>query len=154
MRVRQQDNKAKGLQATHTLAESFIQLFSGQNQDVSGGHWLDLSCNLTIQLYTLGIDTFDTPGILKQCCGSVTFWYGSGSAPLTNGSGFKLHNLHHFSKIKVTKKLSSFFLIFLLDDRRIPIGSVPNGSRSEKHKDPTDPDPQHCSKRTASGLST
>jgi hypothetical protein len=22
-----------------------------------------------------------------QCCGSVTFWYGSGSVPLTNGSG-------------------------------------------------------------------
>jgi hypothetical protein len=22
----------------------------------------------------------------QQCCGSVTFWYGSGSAPLTNGS--------------------------------------------------------------------
>ena len=23
----------------------------------------------------------------NQCCGSVTFWYGSGFAPLTNGSG-------------------------------------------------------------------
>jgi hypothetical protein len=23
----------------------------------------------------------------KQCCGSVTFWFGSGFAPLTNGSG-------------------------------------------------------------------
>ncbi len=78
-------------------------------------------------------------------------WYGSGPAPLTNGSGLKLHNSYHFSKIKVTKKLSSFFLIFLLDDRRIPIGSVPNGSRSGKQKDPTDPDPQHCSKWTAFG---
>ncbi len=77
----------------------------------------------------------------NQCCRSVTFWCGS--VPRTNGSGsgscyfrhwpsirqqkiilfhlsfspgyfLKLH-LHHFSKIQ------SFFLLFLLDDRRIRI---------------------------------
>ncbi len=31
-----------------------------------------------------------------------------------------------------------FFLLFLLDDRRIRIREAP------KHMDPTDPDPQHC----------
>jgi hypothetical protein len=25
---------------------------------------------------------------IEQCCRSVTFWYGSGSTPLTNGSGY------------------------------------------------------------------
>ncbi len=53
----------------------------------------------------------------------------------------KVH-LHHFSKIKspkeVTKRLESrFFLLFLLDDRRIWI------REAQKHLDPVDPD--HCS---------
>jgi hypothetical protein len=37
---------------------------------------------------------------IRQCCGgTVTFRYGSGSAPLSNGSGLKQH-LHQFSKTK------------------------------------------------------
>ncbi len=72
-----------------------------------------------------------------QCCGAVTFWYGSGSSdpylgltdpdadpggPKTYGSGSGiLVHLHHSSKKKshkeVTKqKKSRFFLLFLLDD--------------------------------------
>ncbi len=55
----------------------------------------------------------------------------------------KVH-LHHFSlKIKshkeVTKQYRSrFFLLFLLDDRRIRI------REAKKFRDPTDPNPEHC----------
>jgi hypothetical protein len=53
----------------------------------------------------------------------------------------KVH-LYHFPKIKsdkeVTKQYESrFFLLFLLDDRRIRI------QEAQKHLDPMDPDPQH-----------
>jgi hypothetical protein len=46
-----------------------------------------------------------------------------------------------FSKIKSQKEVtkqqeSSFFLLFLLGDRRI--------QEAQKHVDPVDPDPQHC----------
>ncbi len=89
------------------------------------------------------------------------------SVPLTNGSGsgscyvpywpskrqqkanfnnvfllifLKVH-YHHFSIIKspkeVTKQCSRFFLLFLLDDRRIRI------REAQKHVDPVDPDPEH-----------
>jgi hypothetical protein len=87
----------------------------------------------------------------RQCCGSMTFWCGSGSAdpclllmdpdpaifvinvPDTNKKLFffkvlhflKVH-LHNFSKINSQKKVakqkeSRFFLLLLLDDRRIRI---------------------------------
>ncbi len=101
-----------------------------------------------------------------QCCGSMPLTNRSGS-----GFGFvsescyfrhcywrrqqknfyyflKVH-LHNFSKIKNPKKVtklleSRFFLIFLLDERRIRIRI----QEAEKHTDPTDPDsdqdPQHC----------
>ncbi len=37
---------------------------------------------------TFGAGTSTTEqNYVDQCCGSVTFWYGSGSAPLTCGSG-------------------------------------------------------------------
>jgi hypothetical protein len=61
-------------------------------------------------------------------------------------------NLHHFSKIKSQKEAtkqweSRFFLLFLLDDRRIRIRtSLTSGSgsrRPKKHIDPTNPDPQY-----------
>jgi hypothetical protein len=95
----------------------------------------------------------------KQCWGSVTFWYGSGSEDpylwLTdpdparpsrwqlNKSFFylvflyyflKLH-LHHFSKIKVIKKSQNirnegFSYYFLLEERRSGAGAVPGTNGS------------------------
>ncbi len=55
----------------------------------------------------------------------------------------KLH-FHHFSKIKSHKEFtnqqeSRFFLLFLLDDRRIRIRTVPHMVLM----DPDPPDPQH-----------
>ncbi len=75
----------------------------------------------------------------KQCCRSVTFWYGPGSglALMTNRSesfyflNFSAYNflkviLQHFTKIKSHKQdtkqeESRFFLLFLLVERRIQI---------------------------------
>ncbi len=96
-----------------------------------------------------------------------------GSVPLTNGSGsgsFYFHQcrqktnlkknsayyflkglLHNFQRKKV-KKESRFFLLFLLNDRRIRIQSRIHYSdywiririqEAQKHVDPVDPDPQH-----------
>jgi hypothetical protein len=71
----------------------------------------------------------------------------------------KVH-LHHFSKIKspteVTKQQESrFFLLFLLDDRRIRIHPSDYWIRireAQKHVDPVDPDsdsdPEHCNKQS------
>jgi hypothetical protein len=80
---------------------------------------------------------------------SITLFFKSFSAYYF----FKVH-LHHFSKIisneKVTKQYQSrFFVYFLLDDRRIQIRILTNGSgsrRPKKHTDPLVPDPQHCYK--------
>ena len=124
---------------------------------------------------------------LFQCCGSVIFWYGSGSADPYLWPVFRIHDiwfgsgsadpclwlmdpdpnpaifvidlqdtnkkliwkksfpayyslrvhLHHFSKIKSPKEVtkqqeSRFFLLLLLDDRRIRIRSHTSGS--ERHK--------------------
>jgi hypothetical protein len=41
-------------------------------------------------------------------CGSMTFWYGSGSAPLTNGSGSC-----YFSSVTFKTASKNCFLIFL-----------------------------------------
>jgi hypothetical protein len=64
----------------------------------------------------------------------------------------KVHLLYIFLKIKsqkeVTKqKESRFFILFLLDDRRIRIRTSDQRIRIQevqKHMDPTDPDPQDC----------
>ncbi len=46
----------------------------------------------------------------EQCCGSVTFWYGSGSAPLTNRSG---SGSSFFSSLTFkTRTKKYFFQIF------------------------------------------
>jgi hypothetical protein len=69
----------------------------------------------------------------------------------------KVH-LHHYSKIKSQKEVtkqreSRFFLLFLLDDRRIRIRI----QGTPKHMDPTDldpdadQDPQHCLPGVAGG---
>jgi hypothetical protein len=67
----------------------------------------------------------------NQCCGSMTFWCGSGSADPclwvmdADPSIFIIEKVDHFSKVKsqkeVTKQKSRFFLQFLLKDRRIRI---------------------------------
>ncbi len=69
--------------------------------------------------------------IYVKCRGSVSFWYGSGSAdPWIRASDLwvrlRLRILHNFLKIKSHKEVtkqeeSRFFLLFLLDDRRIRI---------------------------------
>ncbi len=61
---------------------------------------------------------------------------------------FQRYILHHFSQIKSQKEVtkqeeSRFFLLFLLDDRRIRI----RVQEAKKHADPDPdsyPDPQHC----------
>ncbi len=107
----------------------------------------------------------------QQCCGPVTFWYGSGSSDsylcLTDsdadpespktygayGSGCGSGLLVKSHK-KVTKQQKSrFFLLFLLDDGGSGAGSVlvtngsecgfPEAQKHTNHTDP-DPDPQHC----------
>ncbi len=65
---------------------------------------------------------------------------------------FKLH-LHRFSKVikksQNRRKYSRFFLLFLLDYRRIRIRTSYYWIRiriqeAQKHTGPADPDPQHC----------
>jgi hypothetical protein len=69
----------------------------------------------------------------------------------------KVH-LHHYSKIKSKTEVikqweSRFFLLFLLDDKRIRIRI----QETQKHMDPTDPDPdsdpdpQNCLPGVAGG---
>ncbi len=73
---------------------------------------------------------------INQCCGSVTFWYGS--------EVFLLITFCSYIYIK-DKKLSRShkpvgikdFLLFLLDEIRIRI------QEAQKHTDYADPDPQH-----------
>ncbi len=51
----------------------------------------------------------------NQCCGSMTFWCGSGSAPLTNGSGsFYFHHWHWRCHQKTSLK-KSFFCLLLIE---------------------------------------
>jgi len=60
--------------------------------------------------------TYKLKGIF-QCCGSMTFWCGSGSAPLANGSGFGSGSFyfHHWpSKCKQIKKMFFFCILPVL----------------------------------------
>ncbi len=56
-------------------------------------------------LFLFSNQTFD------QCCGFVTFWYGSGSAPLTYGSG----SCFFVSGWQDPNKKISFFKVFFLN---------------------------------------
>ncbi len=106
----------------------------------------------------------------KQCC-------GSGSAPLTNGSGFGSGSCRMATKYFCTKvflfvtflsciyrtslnikshkgvtkhQQSRFFLLFLLDDRRIRTSyQWIRIQEAQKQSDPTDPNPQHCFKEVS-----
>jgi hypothetical protein len=77
-----------------------------------------------------------------QCCGSVTFWYESGSAPLTNGSNPTPDFFAYYSMIL------SFSCYFCLIIEGSGSGFLPrsntSGSGSRRPKTHTDPDPQHC----------
>ncbi len=90
----------------------------------------------------------------KLCCGSVTFWYGSGSADpnlwLTDPDPAPDPASVTFKTLTIYYQESRAFLLFLLDDTVEGFGSVPltNGSRSGSwrpttYPDPA-PDPQHC----------
>ncbi len=59
-------------------------------------------------MYTLGINL--EPLRLNQCCGSMTFRYGSGSAPLTNGSRSDSGGILLFSSETFKKSTKKFFL--------------------------------------------
>jgi hypothetical protein len=51
-----------------------------------------------------------------QCCGPVTFWYGSGRSPvpLTYGSGSRFGACFFVSGLRCQQKLSFFFKVSLL----------------------------------------
>jgi hypothetical protein len=86
------------------------------------------------------------PKYRYQCYGSVTFWYGSGSAPLTNrnpavfaldlqDANKKLFNLNvhllHFSKVLRKSQNSrnkgfSYYFCLMIDGSRAGSGSVPH----------------------------
>jgi hypothetical protein len=104
----------------------------------------------------------------KQCCGSMKFWYGSGSAdphPLTNGIllfspvtfktptknysayYFLKVNLHRFSRLKVIKKSQnsrnqclSYYFCLMIEGSGVGSGWI------RIREAPTNPDPQHCFK--------
>jgi len=53
-----------------------------------------------------------------ECFGSVTFWYGSGSAPFTgfgSGSG-SCSFVSHLKTATTTKKISKFFVYYFFDE--------------------------------------
>ncbi len=55
--------------------------------------------------------------IRVQCCGSMPFWCGSGSMPLTNGSGFGSRSCyfrHWFSRVRLKTDLKKWFFCLLL----------------------------------------
>ncbi len=69
--------------------------------------------------------------LFKQCCGSVAFWYGSGSATLTYGSGFgscffssEVNNIPTKNKF-----FKSFFAYYFL---KVSVFKYKKSKRSQK----------------------
>ncbi len=90
----------------------------------TGSHKLKVQCNVTYSLR-------------YQCCGSVTFWNGAGSVPLTNGYGidsgfFWFRQWPWRWQLKIFFFLSKFFIYYFFEATFTSFSKDKKSKRSHK----------------------